>query len=474
MRSGTATASPLRGPAPTYSNDDSLHRHPHDLDAERALLGGILRCAKHLDVQEVVALDPMAFYHEGHAKLFEALRVLQREDRPLDIITLKDAIGDTGIERCGGAFYIDGLTDGIPRSVNVRSYASIIAKHAWRREYLALVRLLEHRLMQGADDGGSSLLNDLQAFADEQRPPCRFRVLDDEAIAALPDTPFIVDGLIPDESFGTLWAKTGVGKTTLLMRILVHISSGKTLLGATIRRPGNVALVVTEGRGALRVRHDAAWAALDVPVDQRAGIHAIAEPIDLLQPEDVDALIASLRPVSPVLLAIDGWARTLSEPDGDTGATVRAVKAVDRIREALGCTVLVAHHPGWDDSRERGSYHLRASVDFLWSLKADGDEGRLILECEKSRDSEPFPPIRLSRMKIRDSVTIELAADQTSSQLSRKHAPVLDALTDGATKCEWVKACDQAASTVYRHIQDLTRTGHVEIRDGYYFGRVKK
>ncbi len=154
---------------------------------------------------------------------------------------------------------------------------------------------------------------------------------------------------------------------------------------------------------------------------------------------------------------------------------MRAVQVVDRIREVLGCTVLAAHHPGWDVSRERGSSYLRASVDFLWSLKTDGTDDRLILKCEKSRDAEPFQNIRLRRITMNDSVTIEPVDDPDDRpRLTGKQPDVLNALRDAATLSEWVKVCVGSGiskATAYRQIDALLDQGYVEVREDQHFRR---
>ena len=60
---------------------------PHDIDVERAVLGGILAHADHLAAPEVVSLSADSFYRIAHGQLFVALRELHREGRPLDVIT---------------------------------------------------------------------------------------------------------------------------------------------------------------------------------------------------------------------------------------------------------------------------------------------------------------------------------------------------------------------------------------------------
>ena len=64
---------------------------PHNLDAERSLLGGVL-----LDNQafpEVLEhLKAEDFYRDAHRKIFEAMCELFGKSQPIDRITVKDAL----------------------------------------------------------------------------------------------------------------------------------------------------------------------------------------------------------------------------------------------------------------------------------------------------------------------------------------------------------------------------------------------
>src|SRR4051812_18858065 len=92
---------------------------PHNLDAERSLLGGLL-----LDSQafgEVIELvKPEEFYRESHRKVFEAMVALFGGSEPIDRITVKDrltAMGD--FEAVGGEEFIDLLDKIVPTAANL-------------------------------------------------------------------------------------------------------------------------------------------------------------------------------------------------------------------------------------------------------------------------------------------------------------------------------------------------------------------
>lgn len=108
---------------------------PHSLDAERATLGALLvDNALWLDAAD--AVSPEEFYREAHRILFAAMLRLAGEGRPVDLVTLPDALG-ADLERVGGLAYISRLVDGIPRTTNVGYYARIVRQHARRRALIA-------------------------------------------------------------------------------------------------------------------------------------------------------------------------------------------------------------------------------------------------------------------------------------------------------------------------------------------------
>lgn len=60
---------------------------PHDLDAERAVLGGILLDNSAMATVEstVTAAD---FYHPAHGVIYEAIQAISARREPVDIVTL--------------------------------------------------------------------------------------------------------------------------------------------------------------------------------------------------------------------------------------------------------------------------------------------------------------------------------------------------------------------------------------------------
>src|SRR5258707_240026 len=97
--------------------DDAIDARglPHNLDAERALLGAALL---HGDLLADVAARVQAtdFWRAAHGKIFQTMLTLQARKTAVDFITVRDALCDAGeLEDCGGPAYITALVDGVPR-----------------------------------------------------------------------------------------------------------------------------------------------------------------------------------------------------------------------------------------------------------------------------------------------------------------------------------------------------------------------
>lgn len=109
---------------------------PNNLEAERSILGAILLDDKALlSVFEI--LKPQDFYLDGHRRIFEKMIQLMNTSRPVDPVTLKDELQKANqLESVGGAAYLAGLTDGLPRAMNIEHYARIVKEKSTLRRLI--------------------------------------------------------------------------------------------------------------------------------------------------------------------------------------------------------------------------------------------------------------------------------------------------------------------------------------------------
>ena len=109
---------------------------PHNLEAERCVLGSILirNDAFNIAVELVDADD---FFRDAHRRVFEQMVGLNERGQAIDFVTIKDELNRSGdLDDVGGPAYISALADGVPRSTNVEHYARIVKEKAKLRSLI--------------------------------------------------------------------------------------------------------------------------------------------------------------------------------------------------------------------------------------------------------------------------------------------------------------------------------------------------
>ena len=113
---------------------------PHNLDAERSVLGAIL-LDNHTLNTAVEKLKPEDFFLEQHRRVFQQMMALGELQQAIDLVTLTDQLHRRGeLEAAGGAAYLAQLVDGVPRVTNVEHYARIVKEKALLRNLIQIGR----------------------------------------------------------------------------------------------------------------------------------------------------------------------------------------------------------------------------------------------------------------------------------------------------------------------------------------------
>ncbi|HEX9406518.1 MAG TPA: replicative DNA helicase [Vicinamibacterales bacterium] len=109
---------------------------PHNLEAERSVLGAILIDNESFNIAASV-IDGRAFFRDAHRRIFERMIALAERSQPIDLVTLKEELERAGeVEEVGGPAYIASLVDGVPRATNVEYYAKIVKEKATLRNLI--------------------------------------------------------------------------------------------------------------------------------------------------------------------------------------------------------------------------------------------------------------------------------------------------------------------------------------------------
>jgi replicative DNA helicase len=127
---------------------------PHSVEAEQAVLGGILIDAQAWDqVADVVREED--FYRPDHALIFSALVDLAERAKPLDMVTVNEQLERRGkATDAGGLAYLGTLVRDTPTAANVRAYAQIVRERSLLRRLVSAGREIAGSVF--ASDGASA------------------------------------------------------------------------------------------------------------------------------------------------------------------------------------------------------------------------------------------------------------------------------------------------------------------------------
>jgi replicative DNA helicase len=111
---------------------------PHDIEAERLVLASILLDDKAIHTAADI-LKPKDYYLESHRLIFSAMLTLAGESSPIDHWTVRSELDRTQkLEDAGGIASLNHLTDGIPRTVNLKHYCKVVRDRSTSRALIEL------------------------------------------------------------------------------------------------------------------------------------------------------------------------------------------------------------------------------------------------------------------------------------------------------------------------------------------------
>ena len=109
---------------------------PHSVEAEQAVIGGLLLDAAAWDnVADVVKQED--FYRPDHRLIFEAIASLAGGGKPCDVVTVSQHLERNGkLEEAGGLAYLSSVARDTPTAANVKAYADIVHERSLLRQLI--------------------------------------------------------------------------------------------------------------------------------------------------------------------------------------------------------------------------------------------------------------------------------------------------------------------------------------------------
>ena len=120
-------------------NTTSSENSPYSVEAERAVLGGIMLKNDAWDLVAGVVLEE-DFYQDEHKLIFKTIKSLQDAGKPVDVITIQETLEGNGdlheLINLGGKNYLTQLAKETPSVANIESYAEIIKQRSNLRKLI--------------------------------------------------------------------------------------------------------------------------------------------------------------------------------------------------------------------------------------------------------------------------------------------------------------------------------------------------
>ena len=115
---------------------DALRVPPHSIDAEQAVLGGLMLSPEAWD-RVADRLNEDDFYRKDHRLIFRAITELSNKSMPCDAVTLGEWFESQGLsELVGGTAYVLQLANTTPSAANITAYCDIVREKSVLRQLI--------------------------------------------------------------------------------------------------------------------------------------------------------------------------------------------------------------------------------------------------------------------------------------------------------------------------------------------------
>ena len=124
--------------SPRMANEESLKVPPHSLEAEQAVLGGLM-LDNHAWDQVADQINEDDFYIYDHRVIFRAISGLAESNKPFDVITLSDWLEHRKeLSEPSALAYLSTIAKDTPSAANIRAYAAIVRERSILRHLISV------------------------------------------------------------------------------------------------------------------------------------------------------------------------------------------------------------------------------------------------------------------------------------------------------------------------------------------------
>ncbi len=442
---------------------------PHNLDAERSVLGAILldNHALNAAAEKLRADD---FFLDQHRRVFQQMIVLGEAQKAIDLVTLTEELDRRGeLEAAGGAAYLAQLVDGVPRVSNVDHYARIVKEKAVLRNLIHTTYAIQQQALEAEEDADAILDRAESAIGSMRSASAKpgVRIYTAAEMGALVNEaveylcyPFAVQGMVALLD----GAAKAAGKTTLLLAGVGASLRGEIFLNRATKR-ARVLLVTEENAGTLRLalQRGGLSAETDLHVVPFASLASMRWPQLMHQIERACSDLRTGWLIVDTFFAVAGLG---GEQENQAGAVDEAIAPLRALAGRLDIAVSLARHTrkagGSIGESGRGSTALTGACDIVCELKRLSsnhpasvrqlevtgrvEQARLLIELRDGHyiSHGQHADMRVSTAEKADVLAEAIAADPkvSSRELARRLGIGRNRVRSFASKRGWF--CDKS------------------------------
>lgn len=296
-----------------------------------------------------------------------------------------------------------------------------------------------------------------------------------------PPKEWLIVNVLGVRDLAMLFGESGTGKTFTALDFLFSCVTGRNFAGKfETTRPMTVVFATGEGQGALSNRLRAAIHYYGKECLSRLTILDMTPQLfDYTQDAGVltmlsewPAMVANgLVPLTPDLFVIDTMFNATEGADENTTKDMgRVFAAVRKLRDTLGCAVMLVHHTNKGGLDFRGSSSIKGEMDTMLRTQAAG-KGFFQLQCAKLKDGAAWPTQAFCLVAVGDtnSVRVEWEGDATTdgdNHKSRKQQALTWLQEHGGwhTASQVANAIGEESKAIYEYLNSLVLAGDLDCK----------
>ncbi len=469
--------------SPRPRPDDPSKPLPHNIEAERSILGAVLLDNAALE-PALHACQPNDFFLPQHRFLIRAFVEMAKAGTPIDTVTLMEYLAKREqLEAAGGPAYLSQLADGLPRVTNVEHYGKIVAEKAALRAIAREAHDIGMKALAG--DADIPLLQKQLAAASTAHVKANgngakhsFGLL--EFLAhEFPNPEHLIEGLIPRGGSALIVAMPHHLKSWFTVGLALGASVPGTLLGKleVIKPVRSYLASIEDPGGTLQWR---------IQQLMKTGTFRDVNPAlvkicprtqgsyDIMDEQTFQWLCRDAKDHGSELVILDVLRRWFQGDINSPKESAALCEQFDRLRDITGAALLVVHHENRKEAdlmrAAAGSFNIPGWANAVIQFKRKMQQGELISHVEIEVDNKlgkSLEPVRMT-LDFSSDVLLRIEALEDSEAVTE----IREKLGQEWTVRDLAEALDVHKANAYRRLKKLLSSGVVEKVKGGKRGRI--